>query len=434
MNDSTGTPQPTPSGPGAPAAAPRGTGRRRRAAVSVAFGLQGFTLSMLLTLLPQFRDRLDLADGTIVGVVVLASVIAGVGSVLAELLASHTDSRITLRTGFVVIVAAVVGVIVSPGIIVFFAGFAVYGIGLGMVDASANMQGVALQHRAGRSIISSFYACWSVGAIAGALWVAAFAGMDAGLPATLSAGIGLVAAAALAMAPHLLATRPADPVGVPSVERDMPPISPHPAVPLWPFLALGAAMALFYAIDFAIGNWSALFMTDVVLADSGTAALAMAAYQVAALLSRLTGDLWVRRFGEIPVVRAGAAIAVAGLAVVVGAQTVPMALAGFLVVGLGAPVVAPLCFGAAGRLAPDGRADAVIARINIFNYAGTIVGGGIVGGVAALSSLRIAFVIPLLFAVGLALLAPAFRARPRGPSGTTPPTGSRTRSRGVHRP
>src|SRR5699024_6140487 len=109
--------------------------RRRRAAVSAAFGLQGFTLSMLLTLLPQFRDRLDLSDGTIVGVVVLASVIAGGGSVLAELLASHTDSRATLRTGFVVIVVAVVGVIVSPGIIVLFGGFAVYGVGLGMVDA-----------------------------------------------------------------------------------------------------------------------------------------------------------------------------------------------------------------------------------------------------------------------------------------------------------
>src|SRR5699024_7257715 len=242
-----------------------------------------------------------------------------------------------------------------------------------------------------------------------------FAEMDAGLLTTLSAGIGLVAACTLAMSPFLLPTpRPAPPGR--AVERDLPPISPHPAIPLWPFLALGAAMALFYAIDFAIGNWSALFMTDVVLSDSGTAALAMACYQSAALLSRLTGDLWVRRFGEIPVVRVGAAIAVAGTGLVVGAQSVPMALAGFLIVGLGAPVVAPLCFGAAGRLAPDGQADAVIARLNIFNYAGTLVGGGIVGGVAALTSLRIAFVVSLVFAVGLALLAPAFRARPGPPA------------------
>src|SRR5699024_8244746 len=157
VSNSADTPQPAPTpGRAAPGAVRRGSDRRCRAGVSAAFGLQGFTLSMLLTLLPQFRDHLDLSDGIIVAVVVLASVIAGIGSILAELLASHTDSRTTLRTGFAVIVAAVAGVIVSPGIVVFFAGFAVYGIGLGMVDASANMQGVALQHRAGRSIMSSF--------------------------------------------------------------------------------------------------------------------------------------------------------------------------------------------------------------------------------------------------------------------------------------
>ncbi|WP_328825371.1 MFS transporter [Tomitella gaofuii] len=402
---------PRPSTPNAAVRTGHGSLRRPRIAVSVAFGLQGFTLSMLLTLLPQFRDRYGLDDAAIVGVVVLASVIAGAGSLLAEALAARTDSRAALRTGFTVIVAAVLAVTVAPGLIVFITGFAVYGVGLGMVDAATNMQGVSLQHRAGRFIMSSFYAAWSVGAIGGALWVSAFSGLDLALQATLFAGIGLVALAALAVSPRLF--RPVDGAAPTkndtTTDNDAPA---HPRIPLWPFLALGSAMALFYGIDFAVGNWSALFMTDVVLASSGTAALAMAAYQVAALISRLTGDLWVRRFGEIAVVRAGAAVAIAGLALVVAAQSIPMALAGFLIVGLGAPLVAPLCFGAAGRLAP-GQADAVIARINLFNYAGTIIGGGIVGGVAAVSNLRVAFVLPLLFAVGLAALAPAFHPRRR---------------------
>ena len=98
-------------------------------------------------------------------------------------------------------------------------------------------------------------------------------------------------------------------------------------------------------------------------------------------------------------------------AVTVDAALAPssvVAIAGFLVVGLGVPVVAPLCFSAAGRLAPSGQVDDVVARINLFNYVGTLVGGAIVGGVAAATSLRIGFVVPLLFAVGLVLLAPAF--------------------------
>jgi MFS family permease len=182
-------------------------------------------------------------------------------------------------------------------------------------------------------------------------------------------------------------------------------------IPMRPFLALGAAMALFFAIDFSVGNWSALYLKELLLASASTAALAVAAYQTAGLVSRLTGDFWVRRHGEVAVVRVGSAIAALGLVVVVAAQSPTVAIIGFLIVGLGAPVIAPLCFSAAGRLAPPDQTDAVIARLNLFNYAGTLVGGAIVGAVAAVSDLRIGFVLPLLFAVALFLLAPAFRPK-----------------------
>ncbi|MGW4332993.1 hypothetical protein ACWEK5_09200 [Rhodococcus koreensis] len=110
------------------------------------------------------------------------------------------------------------------------------------------------------------------------------------------------------------------------------------------------------------------------------------------------------------------------MAVVVFAGSPAVAIGGFLVVGLGVPVVAPLGLSAAGRLAPAGQVDDGAARINLFNYAGTLVGGAIIGGVAVATSLRIGFVVPLLFAVGLLLLAPAFA---RTGTGTSNPSGPR---------
>ena len=59
-------------------------------------------------------------------------------------------------------------------------------------------------------------------------------------------------------------------------------------------------------------------------------------------------------------------------------------------------------------MGPEGL-DAVVARLNICNYAGTLAGGGVVGGLAAATDLRVGFVLPLIFAAGLILLAPAFR-------------------------
>ncbi len=277
-----------------------------------------------------------------------------------------------------------------------------YGAGLGIVDAAANMQAVSIQHAYGRFILSSFHAVWSVGAIAGALFVAAASALGVSVAAAQLVAALVVAVGLAVCSPRLLVRQQSAGTAVPAT-------GPAPVpVPIRALLALGTAMALFYAIDFGVGNWSALYVRNVLLADAGTAALALAAYQCAALVSRLTGDFWVAKYGEIAVVRVGSAVGVAGLTVVVLAPSPVVAIAGFLVVGLGVPVVAPLCFSAAGRLAPAGQVDDVVARINLFNYVGTLVGGAIVGGVAAATSLRIGFVVPLLFAVGLVLLAPAF--------------------------
>ncbi|MFC9549522.1 MFS transporter [Rhodococcus sp. NPDC056960] len=376
--------------------------RSARAAAAAAFGLQGFLLAAILTQLPRYQDRFGFDDTVIVVAVVTVSLVAGAGSVVAEHLARRFSSKSALRLGLATIAVAGGALGFSPDTGTFLACLFVYGAGLGMVDAAANMQAVSIQHAYGRFILSSFHAVWSVGAIAGALFVAATSALDVGVAAAqLTAA--LVVAAGLALCGPRLLVRSDSIRTAPSTTGALPV-----TVPIRALLALGSAMALFYAIDFSVGNWSALYVRNVLFADAGTAALALAAYQCAASAARLSGDRWVARYGEISVVRAGSAIGVTGMTVVVLAQSPAVAIAGFLVVGLGVPVVAPLCFSAAGRLAPAGQVDDVVARINLFNYAGTLVGGAIVGGVAAATSLRIGFVVPLLFAVALLLLAPAF--------------------------
>lgn len=381
--------------------APHPADRTARIAAATAFALQGFFLAAVLTQLPAIKDRFDFTDTVLVVAVVTVSVVAALGSILAEQLAARTDSRTAVRTGLAVIAAAGIMLTLSHSTVPFFAAFGVYGIGLGMVDAAANMQAVAIQHRYGRSILSSFHAVWSVGAIIGALLVSLASELELGLTVTVLVASVVVAAGTLWLGPRLLRSPGEDPVAArqPSVDVQ---------IPLRPFLMLGAAMALFFAIDFGIGNWSALYLTDLLVASTSTAALAMAAYQGAGLISRLTGDLWVRRYGETTVVRVGAAIGVLGLTIAVAAPNPTVAIVGFLVTGLGLPVIAPLCFSAAGYLAPPEQTDTVVARLNLFNYAGTVIGGGVVGAVAAFTDLRVGFVVLLGFAVLLVILAPAF--------------------------
>ncbi|MFC9896405.1 MFS transporter [Nocardia sp. NPDC127579] len=383
--------------------------RRARAADSVAFALQGFFFAVVLTELPQQQDEFGLSDGLIAGSIVVVSLLAGGGSVLAEQLAVRWSSRATLRLGLVLISGTGAGIAFAPTTPALLAALCCYGVALGMVDASTNMQAVFIQHGYGTFILASFYAAWSAGSITGALFVAGAESLDVPLRETLLAAAILVLIAGAALGPWLLGTDAAE-----ASTTEQPPRDALPEVALRAYLAFGIAMALVFGIDLAVGSFSALYLeSDVLGATAATAALGLAAYQGSSLLARLTGDRWVRRFGPRRVVRAAAAIGVAGLALVVAAPVPGVAIAGFLIAGFGLPVIAPLCFGEAGRLAAGPALDSLIARLNLFNYAGTLIGGGLVGALAAGAGHRIAFVVPMLFAAALFGLATTFHTRPQ---------------------
>lgn len=384
--------------------------RAARVANSVAFGLQGFFLSVVLTELPQIQTRYRLGDTLILVAVVGITLLAAVGSLIAEQLAVRWSSRVSLRIGLGLIAIAGTVTALAPTAAVLFPALAIYGIAVGIVDASTNMQAVFIQHGYGRFVLSSFYAAWSAGSILGALLVSACEATHVTLAEAVFAAAMVVLAGGLALGPRLLGTRQAEaePAEVQAAAGESAE-SVH-IVPLKMYLAFGIAMALMFAIDQANNNWSTLYMKNSLLASSATAALSLATYQGAALLTRLTGDWWVRRFGPRAVVRTAALIGVIGLVIVVSAPGPIPALAGFLIIGLGVPVVAPLCFSEVGRLTGGRGLDAVIARLNLFNYAGALVGGAVVGAVSDASTMRIGFVLPLIFAASLILLARYFHA------------------------
>jgi fucose permease len=379
----------------------RATLSRNRSAASAAFAAQGLLFATLLTHVPQFKSRYGLGDGAITLVILTVSIVAGAGSVSAEAAARRWSSRLTLQGGLLWIGACGLAIALAGNRTLFLAGFVVYGFGLGAVDAGTNMQAVALQTRYGRSILTSFHAWWSAGGIAGALYVAASERLHCGLALSVALPAVLVLLLAVVAGPALLSADHGEGTG-PMGRR----------VPWRPVLLLGAAMVCFYVTDAGAGSWATTYAHDVLKASSSLAPVAYAAYQLTALLSRIAGDQVVRRIGIEPTVRIGAVIGAAGLLVAVIAPGPWPAIVGFGIAGIGLPVVAPLCFSACGTLAP-GHADQLVARVNIFNYLGSIVGGVAVGGIGTASSLRYGFIVPVVLALALLLLAPAFN--PAGP-------------------
>lgn len=391
------------------------TARHARVATSAGFAAQGFVYATLLTSLEGFKDRYGIDDGQITLVVLGVCVMAALGTVVADRIArSDGGSRVVLATGLAIIAVAVVVAAVAPDFALLAAGFGVYGVGLGLVDAGTNMQAVAIQREYGRSLLTGFYASWSAGGIVGAVLVAATTGRTptdpvavALLTGTLVAGLAAVLVLRSAWRGTVAVVRP-DGVVKPDEALALPPATgPAPTVPWRAVLLLGLGVVAYYVADTAISTWSTIYLGDVLLATASFAPLGYAAYLVTTLGSRLAGDPLVRRWGRVTVLRVASVVGAAGLLLVVVAPGPEVALVGFAVAGAGLGVIAPLCFSAAGSLAP-GHADAVVARLNVFNYVGAVLGGVLVGAIGSTSSLHYGFLVPIVLVVAVAVLAGRF--------------------------
>ena len=378
---------------------------RRRAAVAATFAVQGLLFISLTTRLPRFQDRWHLTELAVSGLLLMVVLLAGAGSVLAEVGARRHGSATLLRAALVVAGIGLAVVAVAPARAVFVAGLAAYGLALGAIDAATNMQAVALEHRYGRTILPTFHGAWTSGGIVATLVAIAVSGI--GITAGLLP-LAVLAPLVALTAPLLPRSADVEPAGGSAVA---------PRIPWRQLMLLGAAMVLFYMVDTAATTWGPVFLRSAHDAPTWLLPLATLPYLVASGLTRLGGDAAVDRWGAVPILRAGALVAAAALAVIVFSPSWPVAVAGFTVLGASVAVIAPLSFSAAAAVAGDrvdeadrrAHVDAVIARFNQFNYVGGLLGAVLTGAVGS-GSLRVGFAVPIVLVLAIIPLAGAFRS------------------------
>jgi MFS family permease len=262
----------------------------------------------------------------------------------------------------------------------------------GAVDVAINAE-AAHAEAGGRPAMNLAHAVFSASVVGASVLVGVLRTLDAGSVAVL----GTVAALLLAIAVAVTRIRVA-PVPAPAEPERLPLLR----IPR-PLLVLGALAALAYLVENAWQSWSAVHLESDLGAAAGLAALGPALFGASAAAGRLGGHALAGRLGERSLLAAGAAIGAAGTLLAALAGSVPVALAGIAVAGIGTSVCAPTLLGLAGRLVgPDQRGGAVSA-VTTLAYTGFLVGPAAVGLVAGATSLPTA----LAGVAGLAALLAA---------------------------
>lgn len=349
-----------------------------RLGTRLAFVVAGFISACWVPLIPFAKSRLEVNDAEL-GLLLLSF---GVGSLIgvsaAGLLAARIGSRPVVLVGGVGLCLLLPALSVATSPLTLGAPLFVFGASLGALDVAMNAHGVEVETTAGVPLMSGFHALFSLGGFAGAAWMTlSLRSSVSPLAATVAAsllGICLIAWAATG----LLRTRPAGPRVASFV------------LPSMVVAVIAALAATMFLVEGAVYDWSALLTLDRRITGQADAGMGFMLFSIAMTVGRVSGDAVVRRLGARRILQYGGGIAILGLALVLTCPSAPLAISGFLLVGLGAANVVPVLFSAAGRQTSMPPTLA-LAAVTSTGYAGVLAGPPVLGFVAHAVGLPNAF-------------------------------------------
>jgi MFS family permease len=347
-----------------------------RVATRLAFFAAGFSMASSAPLIPFIKQKVG-ADESQFGLLLLCF---GFGSIIAMpltgLIAARRGPRSMVLLGGFGLIIFLPALTVAETPLVLAAALFIFGASLGTIDVAMNLHGVAVEGREKRSLMSSFHAQFSIGGLCGAGLITLL----------LSVGVSLTMTALIGAAVTLVAI-------VPTISRLLfvssapqePMVFPHGIV-----LLLGLLAAIMFLVEGAVLDWGALLVIDRQLLAPRNAGVGYILFSAAMVVARLTGDHMVGALGELRVLIVGAIVTILGICVLLLASLPLAALAGFILMGLGAANLVPIFFSAAGRqkVMP---ASLAIAAVTTTAYAGVLMGPAIIGFVAQATTLSMAF-------------------------------------------
>ena len=385
-------------------------------AVTATFAAAGAVMGANVARVPALRDQLSATESQLG----LALVGVGIGSIAAMPFTARLVRR--FGTGRVVLVGTVIagvawiGVGSTASVAVAMAFLVLAGTGFGVWDVAMNVAGHTAEERDRRSWMPRLHAAFSGGAVIGAglAALAVRAGLGP-LPQFVLVAVGSVAVVA-ACVPRFLPVAPA-PQRTPDQRgrTSGPSLWRSPAVLVIGLVVLGTALG-----EGAANDWLALTLVDTRGASESLAALAFAGFNAAMLVGRLVGGGAIDRYGRTAVVRVCGTTAAVGVALVSLVPSLPVALAGALLWGLGLSVVFPAGMSAAGEAVPGRGAEAIAVTATI-GYGGFLLGPPLLGFLAESWGLDRSLLVVATLAAMVALLAGAVRERPASVQRVTAP-------------
>ncbi|OEJ35214.1 MFS transporter [Streptomyces subrutilus] len=368
--------------------------RLGRGATFAYFALNGFLMGMWIVHIPVVEQRTGIDHALLGWLLLLLGGGAFVGMRLAGPLTDRIGPRRAVPSGAALCSGALVLPALATDAWTLGGALLVLGLGNGVLDVSMNTHAVQVERGYRRPVMSAFHAVFSVGgvlaALVGALTLSAGWSVVTTLAVTAVAGLAVAALALPGLLPHQPVSHADEAPGAARApgRRGTPRR-------IW-FLAVLAFMLML--CEGVANDWSVLHLKSVLGAPAATAAFAYGTFATAMTVGRLLTDRLANRFGATAILRYGAALGAAGLALAAFAPIVPLALIGWTLAGAGLSGCIPQLFSAAGHFDPA-AAGANVSRVAGLGYLGMLAGPAVIGPLTHLIPLNLTLLLPTALCV-----------------------------------
>ena len=397
----------------APERLPAADARRARFAVSTIFFLTGVGVANWSVRIPAVQERLGLGEGQLGLALLGVSAGALTAMPLSGRLVGKYGSRPVTWAAIVLFALSFALPARAPSLALLTTALVLMGLANGLLDVSMNSQAAAVQRRYSRPMMAGVHALYSLGGLVGAAMGGRIAALDIDPVRHLTVvAAGLVIVACLA-APRML-----------PASADAAPDRGARVRPTRPLLVMGLVAFCCLFGEGAMGNWSAVYLRNVVGAGPGLAAAGFAAFSLCMAGGRFIGDALTTRLGPARLTRFGAIVATVGISAALAFPNPYVVIAGFGAVGAGLAAIFPLTLAAAART-PGVVPGTAIAVVSMCGYSGLLAGPPFIGSVASAVTLRGGLALVLVSCVLIVAFARVVRDVPAA-SAVIPP-GARRR-------
>ena len=364
-----------------------------RVAVSWYFLCCGWIFSSWAARIPAVKDGFNLNDAQLGSVLFMLPF----GSIVALPIAGWSVHRfgsraITLLSaiGYAILLVSIgyCRQIWQLGLVLFMFGF--FG---DLLNIAMNTQGLGVQQKMQRPILSSMHGLWSIGALCGAV----VGGWTLRMQWETSRHFWLVAVVcillSLAFYLFLIGDEPSASAGQKIFVR------PDRALLLLGLICFCTAVA-----EGAMADWSSLYYRQVMQDPGKISTTGYTAFTLAMAIGRLFGDRLIAALRYRRTLILNGIFIAGGLALALGIpQPLPVIL-GYALVGLGVSSVIPIVYMIAGKSATMAPA-AALAAVSTVGYTGFLIGPPMIGFIAHETGLRLALVTVLLLGMVITMVS-----------------------------